>query len=252
MRVRVWWTHQTVQADALRGWTVAVVDCLRATTTIAAALAAGCTAVTPMREESAARSLAAARNALLAGERNCVPPAGFALGNSPAEFTTERVDGREVVLWTTNGSQALRVAVEGGASDVLAFGLVNLAATARYLRQCRCRQLAVVCAGTEGEFSLEDAFTAGALLEGVAGEGDGGLEADERGHAALLLYRGGRGDARGVFDATRAAAKLRAHGLGTDVAYAVRQDALDVIALWRDGALRAAGAEVASCGSSGQ
>jgi 2-phosphosulfolactate phosphatase len=216
---------------------VAVVDCLRATTTVAAALAAGAAAVVPAATEEEARAEAARRGALLAGERDCLPPPGLDLGNSPRAFVPAAVAGREIVLWTTNGSGALAAAA-GGGGPVLAFALVNARATAEHLRREGCARLALVCAGTKGQFALDDAFAAGALLERLGGPGV--LEADERASAALLVYRGGRGDPRGVLEASRAAAALRRHGLGEDVRWAARPDSLDVAAVWRDGALRRA------------
>jgi len=237
MQVRVWWTYRQVEAWELRGWTVAVVDCLRATTTIAAALAAGCTAVVPVEDEGVARRWAVERGAVLAGERSCVPPSGFDLGNSPIAFTPAVVSGREVVLWTTNGSRALaRVSAAG--AEVLAFSLINAAATAAHLARERCRRLAIVCAGTEGEFALEDAFAAGALIHRLGTPEGNGLSTDEWATAALLMYRGGREDPRAVLDATAAAAKLRRRGLGMDVVFAAREDVLDVVPLWQAGALR--------------
>ena len=172
---------------------------------------------------------------------DCVPPAGFDLGNSPASFTPPVVAGREVVLWTTNGSRALTRVASAGA-DVLAFALVNAGAAAEYLTRAGCRRLAIVCAGTEGAFSMEDAFAAGALIERLAGREERGLRLDERATAANLLYRGGRADARAVLDATAAAAKLRQRGLGTDVGLAAREDVWDVVPVWDGVALRAAAA----------
>lgn len=239
MQVRLWWTYEEVEPAELRDWSVAVVDCLRATTTIAAALAAGCSAVVPVEEEALARRWAAERGAILAGERACIPPAGFDLGNSPTAFTPSMIAGREVVLWTTNGSRALARVAEAGA-EVLAFALVNAAATAEHLAREGCRRLAIVCAGTEGAFSLEDAFAAGALLDRLTGSEGIGPHFDERATAALLLYRGGREDPRAVLDATAAAAKLRQSGLGTDVGFAAQEDTLNVVPAWRSGALRRA------------
>ena len=242
VQVRVWWTHQDVQPEELRGWTVAVVDCLRATTTIAAALAAGATAVLPEREEDLARRTAAARGAVLAGERACVPPPGFDLGNSPGTFTPAVVSGREVVLWTTNGSQALgrAPAVDG---ELLAFALVNVGATAAYLRRRGCTRLAIVCAGTEGAFSLEDAFSAGALIERLAAGGPDVPELEARASVADLLHRCGRTDPVALLAGGGAATRLRRVGLEEDVAWAARVDALPVVTAWYGGALRrAAGA----------
>jgi len=239
VEVRVWWTPAEVEPGALHGRAAAVVDSLRATTSIAAALASGAAAVVPFAEEDAARAWAAEHAAVLAGERACVPPPGFDLGNSPEAFTPDAVAGREIAFWTTNGSRALSGAAAGG-GDVVAFALVNARAVARHLRQSLCRRLGIVCAGTEGAFSLEDAFTAGALIDRLADAADGPPVLDERAAAAHLLYLGGQGDPRGIFDGTAAAAKIRARGLGADVAFAARPDVLDVVPFWRDGALRPA------------
>lgn len=241
MDVQVFWTAAEVEPGELSGRSAAVVDALRATTSIAAALAAGAAAVVPFAEEDAARAHAARAGAVLAGERACLPPPGFDLGNSPAGFSPQAVAGREIAFWTTNGSRALARAAAGG-GEVLALALVNARAVAEHLRLHLRRRLTIICAGTEGAFSLEDAFTAGALIDRLAEAADGAPVLDERATAAHLLYLGGREDPRAVFDVTAAAAKIRARGLGADVAYAARADVLEVVPLWRDGALRPAGA----------
>ena len=239
MELRLWWRYQDVDPGSLRGWSVAVVDAVRATTTVAAALAAGARAVRPVADEEEARALARALGAVLAGERACLPPPGFDLGNSPAAFTPDRVAGREVVLWTTNGSRAL-AACAAAADALYAFALVNARAVARHLAAQAPARLAVVCAGTEGAFSLEDAFAAGALLERLREAWSGPLAPDEAAVAAALLYRGGRDDPLGTVRAGRAAARLRAAGLEGDLAFVARQDALDVVPRWEAGALRPA------------
>ena len=234
MEIRAFWTAAEFDPAAHQGWTVAVVDCLRATTSIAAALAAGATGVVPVAEEDEARIWAREHSAVLAGERACLPPPGFALGNSPAAFTPTLVRHREVVLWTTNGSRALARARQAQ-GPLLAFSLVNAGAVATYLRQT-ATLLAVVCAGTEGEFSLEDAFAAGALISRLGPNAPYAL--DERAQAAHLIYRGGRESMRELLSTTRAAARLRAAGLADDIGYVARMDVLDIVPVWRDGALR--------------
>lgn len=244
MEIHAFWTAAEFHPERHRAWTVAVVDCLRATTSIVAALAAGATGVLPVAEEAEARAWAAQHGAILAGERECLPPPGFALGNSPTAFTPRLVRGREVVLWTTNGSRALARARQA-AGPLLAFSLVNVGAVAAHLRQA-ATALAVVCAGTEGEFALEDAFAAGALIDQLGPNAPYAL--DERAQAARLLFLGGRASVESLLATTRAAARLRAAGLASDIAYAARLDVLDIVPLWREGAIRALPAQ-AGCGS---
>ena len=234
MRVELVFTREAVAELDLEGAAAAVVDCLRATTTIAAALAAGARSVLPVATEAAARDLAARGGLLLAGERRCLPPDGFDLGNSPASFTPARVAGRQIVLWTTNGSRALAAAAERAAS-VVAFALVNAAAVARHLGRQRPARLVVVCAGTEGHFALDDTYAAGALLARLRSWTP--LDCDDRATAALLTYRAAADRPLPVLAGTGAAARLRAHGLFDDVRFAARPDALASVPDWRDGRL---------------
>src|SRR3954447_24007137 len=99
-----------VEPETLRDQTVVVVDVLRATTTIVHALAAGARAVVPCLEVEEARQRAAnlpAGSAVLGGERQGLRIEGFDLGNSPTEYTPERVAGKTVVFTTTNGTRAM-------------------------------------------------------------------------------------------------------------------------------------------------
>jgi 2-phosphosulfolactate phosphatase len=153
-----------VPAGALVGGLAVVIDVLRATTVIVHALAAGCKAVYPCPEIEEARKLAGGMRfgeVLLAGERGGLPLPGFDLGNSPGEFTPEVCRGRTIVLTTTNGTRALLRAAE--ADRVLAAGFVNFSAVCEQIRQ-DARPLHILCAGTEGEVTLEDVLLAGGLV----------------------------------------------------------------------------------------
>ena len=111
MRVDVLFGAQQLTPADVQGRVVAVIDVLRASTTIAVALANGARSRDPVRElgrsRSRARSSSSARDVLLAGERKMLTIPGFDLGNSPREFTREAVEGKTVLLTTTNGTRAL-------------------------------------------------------------------------------------------------------------------------------------------------
>ena len=101
---------QLIAPDALAGRGVIVIDVLRATTTITAALAAGAREVLPVAEVTTALALAAQPReprAVLGGERRGVQIEGFDFGNSPREYTPASVGGRTVIFTTTNGTQAM-------------------------------------------------------------------------------------------------------------------------------------------------
>jgi len=154
-----------VPSGALADSIAVVMDVLRATTTIVHALAAGCTHVRPMAEIDDARQLADGMRAgrvILAGERGGKKIAGFDRGNSPLEFTPEICQGCTLVLTTTNGTRALIRAAE--ASRVLVAAFVNFSAVCEQLL-ADPRPIHILCAGSDGEPSLEDALLAGAFVE---------------------------------------------------------------------------------------
>ena len=164
MRVDVFFGPQQMTAADTQGRVVAVIDVLRASTSIAAALHHGAKAVIPF--ESSEQAVQRARDfergtVRLAGERKMLAVPGFDFGNSPLEFTPEAVEGKIVLMATTNGTGAL-LAVQG-ARDVVVASYVNFSAVLAMLRAAARggTDLAIVCAGRERQFSLEDAACAG-------------------------------------------------------------------------------------------
>ena len=156
---------------ALAGTVAVVIDVLRASTTIAAALEAGARSVVPFLEtEDAVRTARQfdRSEVRLAGERHMRAIDGFDLGNSPLEFTPTSVAGRTVLLTTTNGTRALHAAHDAAAIYVASF--VNASATLGALDHALDvgMPVAFVCAGHDGRLSLEDATLAGRLVDALA------------------------------------------------------------------------------------
>jgi 2-phosphosulfolactate phosphatase len=172
MRFDVALLPELVDRDALSTVTVLVVDVLRASTTIIAALGNGCAGVVPVAEadEAQRRARALGNGALVAGERKGLMIDGFDLGNSPVEMTAERVGGKTLVFTTSNGTRALLAAREAAAVGVAA--LVNLSAAAAWAYG-HGRDVTVVCSGDRGNVSLEDRVCAGLLLDVLLGHGPG-------------------------------------------------------------------------------
>jgi 2-phosphosulfolactate phosphatase len=178
---------------------VVVIDVLRATTTITTALAAGaheviaCAEIEQARHQAAelgrrrhasAKALVAAAaeltgvsaatlpathengpEPLLGGERAGLPIDGFDLGNSPCEYTPQVVAGRTIVFTTTNGTQALLAC--NASRRVLIGSFVNYSAVLNELTGDL--PIHLLCAGTRGRVTREDALFAGALVEKLAG-----------------------------------------------------------------------------------
>lgn len=160
----------------LRDSACVVFDILRATSSFVTALHHGAAAVIPASEISEAVALRQANPGfLLAGERDglrirAAQSGGvdFDFGNSPREFTPEKVRGKTIVSTTTNGTRALRACA--GAKIVMAASFLNLSATARFLNQLQPEELWLVCAGTGEGVAQEDVLAAGALAELLEGE----------------------------------------------------------------------------------
>jgi 2-phosphosulfolactate phosphatase len=161
-------TAEAVRTGGLTSSTALVIDVLRASTTIIAALANGCAGIRPVAEPEEARQRAGERGwqgALVAGERDGDPLGGFDLGNSPLEFVPERVRDKIVIFTTTNGTHALLAARPAAAVGIAA--LVNLSAAAAWARDTG-RDVTLVCAGDLGSVSLEDYVCAGLLATRLA------------------------------------------------------------------------------------
>jgi len=160
---------ELVSPDDLADSTCVVIDVLRATTTIAYALAAGAREVIPCLTIDDARAAAARLpkgEVLLGGERGGVRIEGFDLGNSPDEFSAERVAGKTIVFTTTNGTKAMLHCRR--ARRVLLGSFVNLSAIAA--RIADAPQLDLICSGTEGKITREDVLLAGAVADRLPGD----------------------------------------------------------------------------------
>ncbi len=146
----------------LQGSCSVVIDVLRATTTIVHALGNQATSITPVISVEQARLMAAQSECLLGGERDCIRLAGFDLGNSPAEYSQRLVQGRQIALTTTNGTRAMMACLE--ADSILIAAFANRSAVADAIAQYP--RVNILCAGTNGEITLEDTLLAGALAAG--------------------------------------------------------------------------------------
>jgi 2-phosphosulfolactate phosphatase len=153
----------------------------------------GCDQVVVASDVAAARGYRASNpDVLLAGEQGGRAPEGFDFGNSPAAFAEADLVGRRVVFATTNGTRALHV-VRSAPAALIACLRNRTAAAAALTAEARTRGLdvTVVCSGREGRFGLDDAYTAGAIVEAMlAGSGAAALAPTDAALAARTLFRG--------------------------------------------------------------
>ena len=214
--------------EDLRGGVAVVIDVLRASTTIVQALAAGAEAVIPCGEVAEAQAITANLSAgsyLLGGERGGVRIEGFDLGNSPLEYTPEKVAGRTIVFTTTNGTRALKRCLS--AEQIVIGSFANLEAVAKAVDQTG-RPIHLVCAGTDGELSAEDVLCAGALVAGLEKfRGREILSENDACRLAYELYVSHSHDETLLRDALRESAggrNLTALGYQADIEWAARRN----------------------------
>jgi 2-phosphosulfolactate phosphatase len=194
-RVNVHYLPRDVVGRQLEGSAVAVIDVLRATSTICRALASGASTVVPFVEinDTLAAALRVGRETVvLGGERKGLKIDGFDLGNSPAEYTPEAIQGRPVFITTTNGTRALRLARL--AKRVVAAAFLNLSAVVASLKNEP--QIDILCAGTEGCETGEDILAAGALVDLIEKGGQAPYELNDAAMGARDKWQSVIGAAR--------------------------------------------------------
>ena len=214
------------------GRTVAVIDVLRATSTMVEALVNGAQGVYPASSTEEAIKLAASlgpEDTLLCGESKGVMIEGFDLGNSPREFTPDIVADKRLVMSTTNGTKAFRMAED--ADRVLACSFLNVGAVASVIGEAD--QMVIVCAGREGRFAAEDAVCAGILLMRLQERYDGEAELNDAAQAALGLANqfGGGVDFLAMTDGGKGLVDI---GLREDLDHCAMVDRYDVVPEMRD------------------
>jgi 2-phosphosulfolactate phosphatase len=236
VRLDVYLTPGELQPGALNGAVVAVIDVLRASTTIAVALNNGAKAVIPFEEADDVVTSAKQfkrSEVCLAGERKMLPIPGFDCGNSPHEFTREVVEGKPVLLTTTNGTHAL-LATQG-ARDTVVASYVNSAAVAALLRSAARsgQNIALVCSGQDRHFALEDAACAGRYVSLITELGQDVILNDAARACALIDKTYGN-DLQALFlDAAHGRA-LQAAGFNDDLVICAQVDAFPVVPVYTD------------------
>lgn len=172
----------------MAGRAAVVIDVLRATTTITTALVNGADTVVPVLAPEEAFQVVQEnpeRQFILGGERKSVLIPGFHLSNSPLEYTPAKVGGRPILFTTTNGTRAIRRAASADVVYIASF--MNAPAVAKELSRLG-KPVAICCAGTYDQFSLEDTACAGAIIDFLAGP-DQSVELNDLGLVARELYR---------------------------------------------------------------
>jgi 2-phosphosulfolactate phosphatase len=216
---------------------VVLVDILRATTTICAAIGNGVEAIIPVATVDEARRLKG-EGFLVASEKDGVKLDFADLGNSAFSFTRDRVGGKTLVYCTTNGTRALEIAK--GAGSVVIGAFINISAVTEWLAR-RQKNVVVLCSGWKNKFCLEDALFAGALSGKLLGTGLFQTDCDSA-HAAMDLWSLAEGDVLGYIERAAHRHRLKRLELDDVIPYSFSLDRVNVVPVFDGKAITAGGA----------
>ncbi len=163
MKLDIIFTADEITKERTQGKICVIIDVLRATSVMITALENGAEKIYPFKDiESIQERCRNLKNIIKCGERNALKIEGFDLGNSPLEFTKEIVSGKEIYMSTTNGTKAIENSLSADKIIICAF--LNIHSVVKKIIECN-KDTVIVCAGTNGKFSLDDALCAGLIIK---------------------------------------------------------------------------------------
>ena len=163
MKVDIIFTADESSESKTKGKVCVVIDVLRATSVIITALENGAERIFPFKDiETIQEKCRNLKNIIKCGERNALKIDGFDLGNSPLEFTKEKVFGKDIYMSTTNGTKAIENSLS--ADKILICSFLNIQSVVKRIVEYG-KDCVIVCAGTNGKFSLDDTLCAGFIIK---------------------------------------------------------------------------------------
>jgi 2-phosphosulfolactate phosphatase len=228
MRIDVYFTPNSLTQKKIEDCQVVIIDALRASTTIVTALANGARAIIPVAETASAvevRAKLGAEHVLLGGEHEGTKIENFDLGNSPLEYTKEIVKDKVIAMRTTNGTRPYTMFRYNRAVRVGSF--LNLGSTVKYVC-ANGADLALICAGNNGDFSLEDTLAAGAIIDGLADSLVCEIELNDSAKLAALHFNASRERLLASIKESEHGKHLSALGFADDIAFAAQVNTFDI------------------------
>lgn len=221
------------QEDELRDKTAVMIDVLRASSTIVTAIGNGAKGVIPVGDMGAGSKISQSMdsaNMLLCGEKDGEKIEGYDLGNSPLEYTPEVVQGKTIILNTTNGTKALMRS--SLAKDIVVGSFINLKSIVNYLQDKE--EIVLVCAGWRGRLSLEDLLCAGNIIAELTGDSlpDGALDGAK---VAFGLYEKFGDDIEETIKSSNHAGRLQGIVGSGDLSYCSTVSKMDVLPVMQEG-----------------
>ena len=232
MIIEVCFTPDEYKIGEYEKFTAVVIDVLRATTSIATAFSNGCRQIVPVEhvQQAFQKKEQFYPEAILAGERKGILISGFSLGNSPLEYGRDTVEDQTIIMTTTNGTMALNKA--SGAQKVYAAAFVNAMAICDKLIE-EGRSVVILCAGTDGKFSMEDALCAGLIADRLKDH----YHLSDKALAVQAMYEAYQDNLVARVGQTSHALYLTKLGFADDVKLCLEKDVFPVAPVFSNGVL---------------
>ena len=237
MKINVHYSNLHLDDLYFSGKTSVIIDVLRASTVIVTAIANGAREVIPVSTVDFAMKVsgnAFGGQTILSGERNTKKVEGFNLGNSPLEYTADVVSGKSIILYTTNGSKSIVKAKFSENLFICSFN--NLPAIAKHLLAIN-KDVEISCAGSNGNFNLEDVVCAGRLISEMDKESTD-LEISDAGRASMVLNKSFGKSIIKLLKETEHGQLLIENGFGADIKVCAQFGTTDLIPHYISGVLK--------------
>lgn len=226
-------TPQLLDLYDVNNCIVVIIDVFRATSTMATALYNGAAKIIPVETAEQCIEMGKQTGGITAGERDGKIIPGLSYGNSPSEYPRDFIEGKTLVITTTNGTKLLHMALKQGAREVITGSFPNLSRVVDYLKS-QNSPVILGCSGWKNRFNIEDTLFAGAVIESVKDHFT--IHCDSS-FMANQLYNQHKNDLPNYIQTLTHWHRLAAYGLEADMQYCISQDVAPALPIFKNGAL---------------
>lgn len=214
---------------------VVIIDVLRATSTIATALYNGAKSIIPVDSVTRCIEIGKQIDGITAGERDGRVAEGLIHGNSPFEYPRDFIEGKTLVLTTTNGTRLLQMALDKGAKEIITGSFPNLSAVCEHLMEVK-QNVILGCAAWKDRVNMEDMLFAGAVISTIRNNFSVNCDSS---HLAETIYKKAEKDLFGFMKKNDASHyhRLMGFGLEKDIRYCLTPDGANVLPIYDEGKL---------------
>ena len=215
--------------------TVVIIDILRATSTIAAALFNGAKSVIPVDSVAGCIKLGKQMEVITAGERDGKIAEGLQYGNTPLQYTENFIKGKTLVLTTTNGTKLLHKALAANAKTIITGSFCNISSVCDFLVKKKSNVI-LACAAWKNRINIEDTLFAGAVINRIKGNFDINCDASQIAETLYLQANGVLLDFMKDKNASHYH-RLMNFGLEEDIQFCLTEDNANILSIYSGGRL---------------